>query len=369
MELLRISASLFQEIVDESPDVRREMQRVIKARAAVSLAPATKTILESTSTRRAEDLGLLQGQKLMLIDLNRCTRCGDCVEACINTHDDGYSRLYLDGPRYGNYLVPSSCRNCRDPVCMIGCPVGSIQQGDQGEVLIRDWCIGCGVCARQCPYDALQMHDQSLVPSGAPGWRWTSSHANVGENWAQQKFADRSWRVGATPVSTGIALELVAQQEQQSSDFVLPQRYYFRYWVSIDPAQLTSSRNFRLLLTAHGGDAEAFVDGKSLELSQDKRQEKKGVFQAVIPPELLPGGRHLLAASARASSEAGGVVFDAQLDQFPLEEGETEEKLVSERAVVCDQCSSLSGDRHACVYACPHEAAMRIDGWADLPSA
>ena len=43
--------------------------------------------------------------------------------------------------------------------------------------------------------------------------------------------------------------------------------------------------------------------------------------------------------------------------------------LVSQQAVVCDQCSTLSGDRHACVYACPHEAAMRIDAWIDLPQA
>jgi len=379
VELLRISAELFQEIVDQSPDVRSEMQRVIKDREKVSSAPTEKTIQESTSSRRAEELGLLQGQKLMLIDLDRCTRCGDCVQACIDTHDDGYSRLYLDGPRYGNYLVPSSCRNCRDPVCMIGCPVGSIQQGDQGEVLIRDWCIGCGVCARQCPYDALQMHDHSLLPSGAPGWRWISSTGEVsrngvsqngvGEKWAQRNFSDRHWQIGATPVSTGIALELMAQQEKQNGEFVLPKRYYFRYWLTVDPTQQTSTRSFRLLLTACGGDAQASIDGKSLDLSQDKKQEKNGVFQAVISPEHLKAGTHLLAASVQASSKAGGVIFDAQLDQLPLEEEETEEKLVSERAVVCDQCSSLSGNRHACVYACPHEAAMRIDGWIDLPPA
>ena len=369
VELLRISAKLFKEIVDQSAEVRREMKRVIQDRMQNSLSPAKKTIPESTSTRLAEELGLLQGQKLMLIDLDRCTRCGDCVEACVATHDDGYSRLYLDGPRYGNYLVPSSCRNCRDPVCMIGCPVGSIQQGDQGEVLIRDWCIGCGVCARQCPYDALQMHDQSLLPSGAPGWKWFSSNIHVGEKWAQCNFSDRHWQVGATPVTTGIALELISQQEKPSNDFVLPERYYFRYRLTIDPAQQTSDRNFRLLLTACGGNAHAFLDGQRLELSQDKRQEKNGVFQAVIAPEFLTAGTHLLAASVQSSNQAQGILFDAQLDQLPLEEEETEEKLVSERAVVCDQCSTLSGDRHACVYACPHEAAMRIDGWIDLPTA
>jgi len=367
VELVRISSELFQDILDEAPEIRSEIQFIIKQRVGDNAAPIRKTIQENSFTRQAEDLGLLQGQKLMLIDLDRCTRCGDCVEACISTHDDGHSRLYLDGPRYGNYLIPSSCRNCRDPVCMIGCPVGSIQQGEQGEILIRDWCIGCGVCARQCPYDALQMHDHAVLPSGAPGWRWISSNGRVAEDWAQGNFADRHWQVRATPVTTSVALKLISQQEKQNRAFVLPQRYYFRYWLTIDRHQQVANRPFRLLLTARGGETVAFLNGTHLELSQDKRQEKNGVFQATISPECLQAGAHMLAVSVKASSKAGEVIFDAQLNQLPIEEGETEEKLVSELAVVCDQCSSLSGNRHACVYACPHEAAMRIDGWTDLP--
>ncbi|GIT30558.1 MAG: hypothetical protein Ct9H300mP1_26040 [Planctomycetaceae bacterium] len=52
----------------------------------------------------------------MLIDLDRCTRCGSCVDACIAAHDDGNTRLYLDGPRFENFLVPLTCRKCLDPV-------------------------------------------------------------------------------------------------------------------------------------------------------------------------------------------------------------------------------------------------------------
>ena len=151
IELVKVPADLFHELIKMSPQVRAEVDRMIAGRRQSDLQLAAAPIQSLSQSSRAEQLGLLQGQKLMLIDLDRCTRCGDCVQACINTHDDGHSRLFLDGPRFGKYLIPSSCRNCRDPVCMIGCPVGSIQQGDHGEVVIRDWCIGCGVCARQCP--------------------------------------------------------------------------------------------------------------------------------------------------------------------------------------------------------------------------
>ena len=34
---------------------------------------------------------------------------------------------------------------------------------------------------------------------------------------------------------------------------------------------------------------------------------------------------------------------------------------VIDRAVVCDMCASLPSGEPACVYACPHEAAFRVD--------
>jgi Fe-S-cluster-containing hydrogenase component 2 len=50
---------------------------------------------------------------------------------------------------------------------MIGCPVGSIHKGGNGQIVIEDWCIGCEICAKQCPYDAINMH--SLSRSGSNG--------------------------------------------------------------------------------------------------------------------------------------------------------------------------------------------------------
>ena len=42
-------------------------------------------------------------------------------------------------------------------------------------------------------------------------------------------------------------------------------------------------------------------------------------------------------------------------------------RIRDEVAVVCDLCSSLADQTPRCVYACPHEAAMRVNGRLELP--
>ena len=360
IELVRVPADLFHDLVEMSPEVRAEVQRMIAGRTASDKQTAVTPIQALSQSSRAEELGILQGQKLMLIDLNRCTRCGDCVQACIDTHDDGHSRLFLDGPRFGDYLIPSSCRNCRDPVCMIGCPVGSIQQGDNGQVVIRDWCIGCGVCARQCPYDSIQMHDESLIPAGAPGWRWIRSANPPASKWFAEGFAARNWLPGASPFRMDIETAL-AMGTATTGD------YYFRYTFPVDASRLEADRTWRFLSTTKGKVLELFLDGAPLTLEQDAPQAKRGEYVANLPLARIGKGTHVVAAKVIAPVPFDATIFDLRLDLVTSEREEVEEKLVTERAVVCDQCSTLSGKRHACVYACPHEAAMRVDSWVNFP--
>ena len=59
------------------------------------------------------------------------------VRACAEAHD-GVTRLIRDGLRFDKYLVTTSCRSCRDPLCMIGCPVGSIRRKNTLEIIIED---------------------------------------------------------------------------------------------------------------------------------------------------------------------------------------------------------------------------------------
>jgi Fe-S-cluster-containing hydrogenase component 2/CRP-like cAMP-binding protein len=160
LELVKIRRDDFMSVVESSPELQMRLKRMVETVVPPMEADAPPTADGGWSLRSLpeyEDLGLVQGQRLMVIDLDRCTRCGECVKACVQAHGDGHTRLFLDGPRFGDYLVPISCRKCLDPVCMIGCPVGSIHRGDNGEIRIRDWCIGCSLCEKQCPYGSIQM--------------------------------------------------------------------------------------------------------------------------------------------------------------------------------------------------------------------
>jgi Fe-S-cluster-containing dehydrogenase component/CRP-like cAMP-binding protein len=98
------------------------------------------------------------GTASMIIDLDRCTRCDDCVRACASTHNNN-PRFLRHGPTAGSLMVANACMHCADPVCMIGCPTGAIhRESFAGQVVINpDTCIGCKACFNNCPYDAIRM--------------------------------------------------------------------------------------------------------------------------------------------------------------------------------------------------------------------
>ena len=117
--------------------------------------------------------GIIDGNNVLVMDMDLCVRCGNCSLACHKVH--GQSRLLRRGiqierplsigrKRLQHALVPQVCLHCADPECLTGCPTGAIFRDPLGHVDIDPvTCIGCFDCATQCPYDAI-----SMVPREAP---------------------------------------------------------------------------------------------------------------------------------------------------------------------------------------------------------
>jgi Fe-S-cluster-containing hydrogenase component 2 len=76
------------------------------------------------------------------------------------------ARMMRDGMRFGPYLVATSCRSCETPHCMSGCPVDAIHRGKHMQIVIEDHCIGCGLCASNCPYGSINVQPNYAVPKG-----------------------------------------------------------------------------------------------------------------------------------------------------------------------------------------------------------
>ncbi len=155
VEVVRIQAEDFRRMIEAFPDVRASLESVARRHIDENRARLASTAEVPLNDFLAQ--GLMEAQSLLILDLEKCTRCDNCVRACADAHD-GVTRLIREGLRFDKYLVATSCRQCRDPLCMVGCPVGAIRRRNSLEVIIEDWCIGCGLCSKNCPYGNINMH-------------------------------------------------------------------------------------------------------------------------------------------------------------------------------------------------------------------
>src|SRR5215471_8552446 len=155
VELVRITGDDFRQMVERFPNIRQGLEAAAGERQRANAMRMQMT--HNVPIDQFLSQGLMEAQSLLVLDLEKCTRCDACVNACADAHD-GVTRLVRDGLRFDRYLVATSCRQCRDPLCMVGCPVGSIRRRNSLEVIIEDWCIGCGLCANNCPYGNINLH-------------------------------------------------------------------------------------------------------------------------------------------------------------------------------------------------------------------
>lgn len=169
VELVRISRSDFHSLLGEYPEVEGNMRAIAASRYAEAPPRGPEGDVRQEMLRWVGAQGLLGGDATLVLDLDLCVRCLNCLTVCAALHG-GISRITHNGVRYRNILVPTSCRHCREPTCMIGCPTGAIQRAASGEVFHLDTCIGCGNCARRCPFGNISIVRVDGAAGGAT-WR------------------------------------------------------------------------------------------------------------------------------------------------------------------------------------------------------
>jgi Fe-S-cluster-containing dehydrogenase component/CRP-like cAMP-binding protein len=162
------------------PALRAELVNTFSPLSNVgsSLPLTIEALPDLNALKAAEEeiaTGIIDGNNVLVMDMDLCIRCGNCSLACHKVH--GQSRLLRRGiqierpakigkKRLQHALVPQVCMHCADPECLTGCPTGAIFRDPLGHVDIdASTCIGCFDCATQCPYDAISMVPRTAAAS------------------------------------------------------------------------------------------------------------------------------------------------------------------------------------------------------------
>ena len=151
VELVKIAQDDLRRLMPAAALDRRLWDTLVhslKQRGRVLSNPAsTEPLALSVSS------GLIRGESVLMIDLETCVRCDECVRGCADAHE-GVPRFVREGAKFKNFTVPTACYHCTDPVCMVGCPTGAISRPlGTFEVAVNPaTCIGCGNCVRRCPW-------------------------------------------------------------------------------------------------------------------------------------------------------------------------------------------------------------------------
>jgi len=213
-ETIIIEKSDFQELLKHFPAARERISLLAQERKVENVvtnwSETSGSILDFMMTE-----GLTDAENVLLIDSDLCVGCDNCESACASTHG-GHSRLDRKGGKsFASIQLPISCRHCENPLCMLDCPPDALTRLHNGEVIIRDSCIGCGNCVGNCPYGVIHIvHDH--IHKSAPLWNWLGL-GTVEEGPAKAAKCDMCYSLRGGPACvracpTGAAMRVDAEK-------------------------------------------------------------------------------------------------------------------------------------------------------------
>lgn len=109
-------------------------------------------------------------KKTIMINVERCLACKNCVLACAVAHSQSgkLEEAINEQPRpqsritvepLDDMAVPMQCRHCEDAPCITICPTVAIYRANpESPVLINEnLCIGCKFCLMVCPFGVIDI--------------------------------------------------------------------------------------------------------------------------------------------------------------------------------------------------------------------
>ncbi|HUB96176.1 MAG TPA: cyclic nucleotide-binding domain-containing protein [Stellaceae bacterium] len=186
---LRIDGAAFARVLKRNPALAARIADRVRRDLSDNAATAEKSRRSGALFDDFLHEGVGEAVNVLVIDESICTRCDNCERACAETHG-GISRLDREaGPTYATLHVPTSCRHCENPQCMLDCPADAIHRSRNGEVFIDDSCIGCGACERNCPYGVIRLAAEPAKKPGLLMWLLFGWGSGPGEDYSDDGLA------------------------------------------------------------------------------------------------------------------------------------------------------------------------------------
>lgn len=107
----------------------------------------------------------------IIVAAEKCSGCRICEAVCSarQMKYQGFNRkrccirVTFAGELEDN-IRPVLCKQCKKPLCAQNCPTASLSYQDGKVELNKETCIGCGLCAQDCPFGAIILHPHAQEP-------------------------------------------------------------------------------------------------------------------------------------------------------------------------------------------------------------
>lgn len=378
-DVVKISKQTFGEMLEKFPVVRATLGQVARARME---ADEQRKLPVGLKLDEFLDQGLFEAQNLLLIDLDNCTRCDACVNACADAHD-GVTRLIRDGLRYDRFLVATACRSCRDPLCMTQCPVGSIRRKESLEIIIEDWCIGCTKCAELCPYGNINMVDFKMTRRQLAEVERKEREKEEAKKVADAKAAaDKAAKVAAPKAAPAAKPVVEASAKPAAAAAPKPAQPAEAKAAASAPAPLPAAPALKAepapapppspsqtpateaetkpapVLATTPSQAAPEPAAKPSEILPAEPAKPSTVKQESATPE-KPAAPAAKSPPAKPPAKAAAAPAKPTGPTRVKPPAVKKARDIVVKATTCDLCTELTVP--SCVYACPHDAAKRVE--------